>query len=1013
MIHAGSSPDDVDSTPTGLESADTRSADRPSGERYDAFLSYSHADDGVAVAVERGLSRLMKRWHQRRALRVFLDRNILAANPDLWGRIADALDGSRYFILLASPHAAASPWVGLEVDHWLRTEPDRGRFLIVLAHGTIAWGEGDFDWDATDALPPGLRGWFTTEPKWVDLGWAHGEPRLSTRHSVFRRALAEVASPIHGVPVDDIEGEDVRQHRRITAVRRFAVAFLALSLVVVTGLLGYTAVLRGNAEDQRDAASSRDLASRSEAIGDNDPELARLLAVAAHGISPTGQARSAQLAATLRPGLAVLSPGGGAVGALAFSPDGGSLVVGTADKAMGVWDVATRRRVGEPVTGHEAAPTSIAFRPDGGLLATGDGADVRLWRLADRRPVEPERLALDPERTGLSTVDTAHRVAFSRDGRLLLSTAARGARIRMWDLVTRTATRPYVPSFGSVAAAFTADGGHLATLSGDNGHLNFLRTGDWAGNPVPAHESSPRSDTSPAVAISPDGRVLATVGSDTTLRFWDTTTRQPLGEPITGRVDADRAAKVPAIAFSPDGALFAAAGHGGTVWLWDTAGRRPVGEPLRGHTGTVTTAAFSPDGELLATGSSDGTVRLWRMSLHHAMAAPLAGHAGRVFAAAFSPDGRTLATGGDPRREASIPGRPYPCADGDWDMCFIGDQGTGSVSEGRTIRWTAGKERSWSAEGPAVHLWDLARREHVAALDAGTTAVRAVVFDADGANLFAGGLTTVEGTGGTSFLGAIYTWQVDTRQQRLHTLHSNQTIRSLVRHPDRHALTVASDLGGGIGTGGTVFEWKPETGTPSRTRLTDTTAYSATWSPDGRVVAAGLQDGRVKLWRDNAPKELERHGGPVGAVAVSPDATTLVTASDDGTVRLWNVADGTRIGEPLVGHVGPVYAAAFSPNGEILATGGGDHSVRLWHLPTRRQLAPPHLAHHGTVRSVAFSPDGRVLATGGDDGGVRLWDTGSTVDPQRSLCAATDRTLSAEEWDRYAPGLPHRTPCRG
>ncbi|GAA1298982.1 toll/interleukin-1 receptor domain-containing protein [Saccharothrix xinjiangensis] len=1013
MIDAGGPSEEVDPAPTGRgsTSAGSERTDRPPSGQYDAFLSYSHADDRVAVAVERGLSRLMKRWHQRRAMRVFLDRNNLAANPDLWGWITDALDGSRCFILLASPHSAASPWVGLEVDHWMRTEPDRGRFLIVLAHGTIAWGEGDFDWNATDALPARLRGWFTAEPKWVDLSWAQGDVGLSTRHGAFRRALAELASPIHRVPVDDIEGEDLRQHRRTTAIRRFAIAFLVLSLVVVSGLLGYTAVLRNDVEAQRDAASSRDLASRSEAIGDDDPELARLLAVAAHEISPTGQARAAQLAATLRPGLAVLAPGGGAVGALAFSPDGKSLVVGTADKAMTVWDVTTLRRVGEPVTGHEAPPTSIAFSPDGGLLATGDGVDVRLWRLADRRPVEPERLDLDPDQDAPPAVDTAHRITFSRDGNLLLSTAASGAQIRMWDLATRTVTRPYVPSFGRVAAAFTADGGHLATLS-DDGYLNFLRTGDWAGNPARIHENGSRNGTGPAVAISSDGRVLATVGSDAVLRFWDVATGQRLGEPITGRVDTDRTATVPAIAFAPDSVLFVAADHGGTVRLWDAAGQQPVGEPLRGHTGTVTTTEFSPDGQLLATGSADGTVRLWRVSLHRSAVAPLAGHAGRVFAVAFSPDGRMLATGGDARREAAIADRPYPCADVGWDMCFIGDQGAEPLSAGNITWWTAGEERPWSAEGPAVHLWDPARREHIAALDAGTTAVRAIVFDTDGTTLIAGGLTRGKGIFGTRFHGVLHAWQTDTRQPRTHTLHTDQTVRSLARHPDRHTLTVAADLSDENATGRTVFEWNLSTGKLSRTHLTDTAAYSTTSSTDGRVVAAGLRDGRVTMWRDAAPTELKGHGGPVGAVAISPDATTLATTSDDGTVRLWNVADGTRIGDPLIGHVGPVYAAAFSPNGEILATGGGDHSVRLWHLPTRRQLAPPHMAHHGTVRSAAFSPDGRTLATAGDDGGVRLWDTGPTTDPQRSLCATTDRTLSAEEWARYAPGLPHRTPCR-
>lgn len=150
----------------------------------------------------------------------------------------------------------------------------------------------------------------------------------------------------------------------------------------------------------------------------------------------------------------------------------------------------------------------------------------------------------------------------------------------------------------------------------------------------------------------------------------------------------------------------------------------------------------------------------------------------------------------------------------------------------------------------------------------------------------------------------------------------------------------------------------------------------------------------------------------MGAVAFSSDGVTLATASDDGTVQLWDVASSMRIGEPFTGHTGPVYTVAFSSNHELLATGGGDGSVRLWHLPTRRQVSPPHMAHQGPVRAAAFSPDGRILATVGEDGRVRMWDTGPTTDPEHALCAATNRTLSAEEWARYVQALPYHPPCR-
>ncbi len=90
------------------------------GGGYDAFISYSHAADGtLAPAVQQGLETLAKRMYQRRALRVFRDQTSLAVTPALWPAIQQALEASRYFILLASPAAARSPWVHQELAWWM------------------------------------------------------------------------------------------------------------------------------------------------------------------------------------------------------------------------------------------------------------------------------------------------------------------------------------------------------------------------------------------------------------------------------------------------------------------------------------------------------------------------------------------------------------------------------------------------------------------------------------------------------------------------------------------------------------------------------------------------------------------------------------------------------------------------------------------------------------------------------------------------------------------------------
>jgi hypothetical protein len=115
---------------------------------YDAFVSYSHGKDKpIAAALQSVVQKLGKPWYRRRALRVFRDDTSLSATPHLWPTIEQALGQSRFFILLASPEAAASKWVNKEVAYWLEHNGVE-TLLIGVTDGMLAWDEaiGDFGW---------------------------------------------------------------------------------------------------------------------------------------------------------------------------------------------------------------------------------------------------------------------------------------------------------------------------------------------------------------------------------------------------------------------------------------------------------------------------------------------------------------------------------------------------------------------------------------------------------------------------------------------------------------------------------------------------------------------------------------------------------------------------------------------------------------------------------------------------------------------------------------------------
>ncbi len=157
--------------------------------------------------------------------------------------------------------------------------------------------------------------------------------------------------------------------------------------------------------------------------------------------------------------------------------------------------------------------------------------------------------------------------------------------------------------------------------------------------------------------------------------------------------------------------------------------------------------------------------------------------------------------------------------------------------------------------------------------------------------------------------------------------------------------------------------------------ITSVVAGPILFSPDGGTLAIGVSDA-VSLRSADLSRELRTlggHGGPVAALAFSPDGALLASSAfDDTEVRIWEVASG-RLVHTLGGHAGWVRSLAFSPDGALLASGGTDASIRLWDVAggrAQRTLS----GHTDWLGGIAFSPDGARLASGSRDGSVRMWD---------------------------------------
>ncbi|MDQ5852728.1 MAG: TIR domain-containing protein, partial [Chloroflexota bacterium] len=522
--------------------------------KYDGFISYSHAADGqLAPAVQAGLQRLAKPWNRRRALWIFRDDTGLTVTPALWSSIQTALDDSRFFILMASPEAAASHWVNQEIKHWVETKPV-DRILPVLTSGEWVWDSSghDFDWQSSTAVPQALEGVFQEEPRYLDLRWAHTESQLNLRHSRFRGAIADLAAPMHGSSKEDLESEDIHQYRRSRRLRLTAVVSLVV-LATVALFSGVMALINAShaetsaaearhqqrvaeerrqqaaaataeaarqqrlAEDQQKRADEQTklAASRrvaAQAVSDLDDHLDRslLLSLEALRLADTPEARAALFAALERhPRLTTfLQSSGSSVNSVAASSDGKLLASGSDDGRITLWDTQTHKVRKQLVVSNRVqnpSPVqSVAFSPDGRILASGSGDHaVQLWDVQHGKLVR----TLRGHELGLQIA--VNSVAFSPDGRLLASGEEFGTVV-LWDAQSGQPIRTlHLSDIDDVySVAFSPDGKVLASGEVGSVVLSDIHSGEPIRTLQVSTPSAPYSNVY-SVAFSPDGRLLA------------------------------------------------------------------------------------------------------------------------------------------------------------------------------------------------------------------------------------------------------------------------------------------------------------------------------------------------------------------------------------------------------------------------------------------------------------------------------------------------------------------------
>lgn len=151
--------------------------------------------------------------------------------------------------------------------------------------------------------------------------------------------------------------------------------------------------------------------------------------------------------------------------------------------------------------------------------------------------------------------------------------------------------------------------------------------------------------------------------------------------------------------------------------------------------------------------------------------------------------------------------------------------------------------------------------------------------------------------------------------------------------------------------------------------------YSIAISPDNQTLVSGSNDKSIKIWdlaNGKLINTLNGHKNAVNSVAISPDGQTLVSGGGDKTLKVWDLKTG-KLKNELQGHSASVFAIAFSPDNQTLASGSSDNTIKVWNFQNV-SLTTTLTGHTNWVRCLDISPDGETLVSGSEDKTIKIWD---------------------------------------
>lgn len=936
-------------------------------QRYDLFISHSRALDAkLAEALQRGVERFAKPWWRPRSLRAFRDVSSLSANPNLWSSIIDALARTRFLLLLASPQAAASPWVARELKWWLEHRSLDTLILGVTA-GRVPWSEPEVAGCPASCVSSELVGCYGEPPRWVDLRALRAEEHISQQNPVLLDAVADIGAAVRGIDKDELVGEHIRQHRRVRRVAATAVTLLCLLTVATVVAAVLFAVQRNTAREQARIATARQFAATAEALGGQQLDLAMLLAARGYRLHPEPRTYAAAFAvATSSPKLAAFAYAKSPISAVTATGDGSLVVVGEEDGTVAAWRTTSQQWQAYGSLPH--AIVAAAIDQDGGAAVATDGTEVALLWPGHQAQV----VGRDPGKH-ITAVAFAPNGAVVAWGRTDLDAGVGTVTVRRLP-----GGAPHSASFPRVGfdrLVFSA--GDLIGFDGGDGIWLKLAADDLK---VIRQVRENFGTHIYAYALSDDGSAFTYTNSAPVVPVWDAAvaTDQTAGSPGDGatRYGAGPGISPDAMALSPRG-QYLALSDGGTMYVSSPVADRSSAKviwTLPGLSGTgVRNVQWLGNGRLVTTGQRQ--LALWNLL----QVSPLASwQAGYVPAGCNACAGPIPAVSPDGRRVAEV-AATNPSA------VIVHDFSTGKdrsyeAPEGQTIGPPV-----WSPDGRQL-LVPLGQGAGVVKVLNSATLATAQTWPADGLSDDVVAARYLDG--GTRFATARWTGRVTIRDVATGAVVRVTPAISTRDRGGQSERRMAAINGAGTRL---VIAGQSSTGLRSVNLATGTTTQVGSASD----FVLGVQYAGDRLL-----------------------VSTVSDASRTSSVDIYG-ADGAKLQRHLTTGFGMLESAVGNAVGPLIAYQGLDGAVVLLDLASGERIGtiPMRASTEAIKTGLAFDRTGTKLITvtesenGTDPGYLQQW----SVDPDaavRTLCRLAGRSLTIDEWKALAPGRSPDLTCR-